>query len=57
MAALVGEVLEQRDGRWRTVRLGESVRVTDRRRAGVDEWRTQWAEVLQFAVDRAGEQP
>jgi hypothetical protein len=32
MAALTGEVLEQRDGRWATVHLGHSVRVTDRRR-------------------------
>lgn len=32
MTALVGELLEHRDGRWRTVHLGHTVRVTDRRR-------------------------
>jgi hypothetical protein len=32
MPALTGELLEHRNGRWRTVRLGHTVRVTDRRR-------------------------
>jgi hypothetical protein len=38
MTALVGEVLERRDGRWRTVHLGNAIPVRDRRRVNPDRW-------------------
>lgn len=43
MVALVGEVQERREGQWRTVLLGESVRVNDRRRVSADGLRYRCA--------------